>query len=593
VVDKRLGLAVLILMTAMIAACGHNGAATSSLPAVSNAAGVPRSASALGSVQVTTPPPTLYVAGTTRVNSFPLAASGTPTPSTTLFVHRLQRDGLVGIAAAPAANGGTLDVLQDYKNFAGGPGAPNSGGAYPDCRVDVYAALASGDSAAVNQVECSGSNPVGPAQLISSARGLAITRSRSGGIDWLEALAGPVQLFDNTKLVAGHNSNTAVQATAVNDPSCVTNNPSIVCDGGVEFLIPAGLTFSQLTNLSTEYFFPTGSSCGTGTPRFDVKLSDGTHTGFVNIYIGAQPNYTACPANTWTASGNLVDPNNANDKLDTSQLPSGTFYDTVSAAQSKYGAYAVQQIFFVADTSQSANQTVLLDNTAINTQTFDYETTYIADVVQRADSNGNPQGVPLQLTVGPGTPSPQPMTLKTHHGIAESGSAGHIFVTSGGPPGTGAATNGACNTMATGPAQVDNYAPNASGPTASPQQTFTIIGRVYAGAIAASPDNATLYVATCDGNGFSWVDAIVWSGASGATHPTKSIGPFSAASVTALAVDAQLNIYVGLTDNPSSGTSSAVRVFPSTFTNGSKVPTRSIAAPVPTSERITGLAVSQ
>jgi hypothetical protein len=393
-------------------------------------------------------------------------------------------------------------------------------------------------------------------------------------------------------LVAGHNSNAAAQATAVNDPSCAGNSPSIVCDGGVVFPVPAGLTFSQLTTLSTDYFFPNGSSCGAGTPRFDVKLSNGTNTGYVNVYIGPYPNYTMCAANVWTNTGNLVDPNNANDKLDTSQLPSGTFYDTVTSAQSKYGAYSVQQIFLVADTS-GGNQTVQFDNTVINTRTFDYETAYTADVVQRADTNGNPQGVPLQLTVGPVGPSPQPMTLKTHHGIAESGSQGHIFVTSGGPPGTGASTNGACNTMNNGPAQVDNYGVAASGPTAVPVQTFTIIGRVYAGAIASSPDNATLYVATCDGNGFSWVDAIVWSGASGAVHPAKSIGPFTQASVTAVAVDAQLNIYVGLTDNPSSGTSSAVRVFPSTFPNGSKVPARSISAPVPASERITGLAVSQ
>jgi len=184
----RLGFALLALMAVTVAACGHNGSATSTLPAVRDPAGTGRSASA-PFVPVVSPSPILYVSGNDRVVAFPLAASGAATPLRTLFVHRLQQDGIVGIATNSDTS---LDVLQNFRNSPTGPGTPNAAGNYPDCRVVIYPATASGDAAAMNQFSCFHS-AVGPGTAIGGVRGLGIARAPSplGAIDYLEAALPP------------------------------------------------------------------------------------------------------------------------------------------------------------------------------------------------------------------------------------------------------------------------------------------------------------------------------------------------------------------------------------------------------------------
>ncbi len=138
--------------------------------------------------------------------------------------------------------------------------------------------------------------------------------------------------------------------------------------GGINFKVPAGLTFANIQNLSTDYDF-THNSCGGGSPRFQINVAGAN----AFVYIGPPPNYTGCPPNVWTNTGNLATPASF---VDTSQLPGGTFYDTFASADAKYGSDAVTGIQLVADGGYfftDGLQIVLMDNVMINSKTYGFE----------------------------------------------------------------------------------------------------------------------------------------------------------------------------------------------------------------------------
>jgi len=168
------------------------------------------------------------------------------------------------------------------------------------------------------------------------------------------AASGYSLFGDATVVHPGHDSNTAVQLRSVGTTY-----------GGIDFATPAGMTVSQLNNLSTDYMFVAGS-CGGGGPRFQVNV------GGVNIfaYIGPPPNYTECATGTWVNSGNVLFP-----FVDTSQLPGGTFYDTWAHALVAYGSMAITGIQVVTDGGWSVGgtQTVIVDNVMINSTTYTFE----------------------------------------------------------------------------------------------------------------------------------------------------------------------------------------------------------------------------
>jgi hypothetical protein len=213
----------------------------------------------------------------------------------------------------------------------------------------------------------------------------------------------------------------------------------------------------------------------------------------------------------------------------------------------------------------------------------------LGDYVQRTNFNSAP---PYNI----GFIGPLNGAAGTHHGIAED-AGGHIFISSSsaGAPivYAGNASTAGCSPSATGAATIDNYAPGAPS-NAAPLHTFTIVGRTAAGAIALSPDNATLYVATCDTSGQLFVDSVMTPGTSGAVHPIQSIGPFGNNNVAALAVDAQGELYMGLTANDGSG-QNHVRVYELNAGSGKPAPLRILQNPIPVTanQRITGLAISQ
>jgi hypothetical protein len=187
------------------------------------------------------------------------------------------------------------------------------------------------------------------------------------------AASGYTLFGDATLFSPSKDSPTAVQLTS----TCPTGYPTCLSDSsftysGIDFEIPAGTTFAEITTLSTDYEFTSGS-CGGGSPRFEINLTDGTNSGNVFVYIGPPPNYTGCSLNVWLNTLNLA---SAANLVDTGQLPAGTFYDSYSAAQAKYGTYAVTGIQLVADGGWAVAgnvQTVLVDNVAINDTTYTFE----------------------------------------------------------------------------------------------------------------------------------------------------------------------------------------------------------------------------
>lgn len=168
-------------------------------------------------------------------------------------------------------------------------------------------------------------------------------------------------LFGDAKIVKpGNHSKHAVQLNSAPTPA-----PGY---GGIDFKVPVGLTFSGITNLSTDYNF-THNSCAVGSPRFQINILG--KNAFV--YIGPPPNYTGCSMNVWVNTGNLATPASF---VDTSQLPGGTFYDTFTSADVKYGTATVTGIQLVADGGYAftdMQQTVLIDNVMINKKTYGFE----------------------------------------------------------------------------------------------------------------------------------------------------------------------------------------------------------------------------
>jgi hypothetical protein len=141
----------------------------------------------------------------------------------------------------------------------------------------------------------------------------------------------------------------------------------------IELAVPAGLTFSGIASLATE-FNVTDDDCGGGSPRFQIQVGDKN----VFVYLGPSPTFTGCAPNTWLSSGNLVGTSDPC-RVDTSQHAPGTHCSTWAAAVALLGSQPVQAIslrvdsgwFFVPPRTQTdREQTVLVRNVTLNGRTF-------------------------------------------------------------------------------------------------------------------------------------------------------------------------------------------------------------------------------
>jgi len=185
---------------------------------------------------------------------------------------------------------------------------------------------------------------------------VAFAQSTSGA-----AAAKGYSFFGDAKLVTpGNHSPHAVLLESANAEA-----PGY---SGINFKVPSGLTFANVKTLSTDYDF-TINSCGGGSPRFQINIAGVS----AFVYIGPPPNYTGCPMNVWTNTGNLATPTSF---VDTSQLPGGTFYDTFAAADVKYGSDVVTGIQLVVDGAfffpSNPQQDVHVDNIVINSKTYTF-----------------------------------------------------------------------------------------------------------------------------------------------------------------------------------------------------------------------------
>ena len=171
--------------------------------------------------------------------------------------------------------------------------------------------------------------------------------------------------------VAGGNPGQAIQIR-----SDTTIPPSY---GGVSLALPSPIAWADLTTLSTD-FNVTDDSCGGGSPRIQVRVdtdNDGISNGSVRIALGPSPNFIGCITG-WQNTGNLVGNTDAG-RYDYSVF-GGSPFTTYSNAPASVTAGKVVSVFVVVDGSWSAaatlgdgEQTVLVDNTVVNGNVFDYE----------------------------------------------------------------------------------------------------------------------------------------------------------------------------------------------------------------------------
>ncbi|MGH3072041.1 MAG: hypothetical protein ACRDNB_07190 [Gaiellaceae bacterium] len=178
--------------------------------------------------------------------------------------------------------------------------------------------------------------------------------------------------------LAADDGSTTFGGATVDDgvATLVANTGNTAADddfSGVTVPVPTGLTFGQITQLSTD-FNVTDDDCGAGSPRFQIKVGGKN----VFVYLGPAGTFTGCEKDTWLSSGNLVGTSDAC-RVDTSQFAGGTQCSTWAAAVTLLGSQAVEGVSLVVDASWAGGtnpafadkeQTVLVRNVALNDKTF-------------------------------------------------------------------------------------------------------------------------------------------------------------------------------------------------------------------------------
>lgn len=142
--------------------------------------------------------------------------------------------------------------------------------------------------------------------------------------------------------------------------------------GGFVIVHNFGGILDQVTTLATRYNIQAGD-CGGGSPRFSLTASNATQTHEIFVYIGPFPNFTGCTTGSTQSTGNFAT-DSAGLRWDTSQLCSGTFYNSYSGAKACADSfsYTISSIFLVTDGAWSSGgatsgtQTVLFSKIQVN-----------------------------------------------------------------------------------------------------------------------------------------------------------------------------------------------------------------------------------
>lgn len=151
---------------------------------------------------------------------------------------------------------------------------------------------------------------------------------------------------------------------------CLADNALTVA--GVTFKAPnRKLTFADIYKLSASYKIKQGD-CGGGSPRFSIGIDtdgDGSADGDVFVYIGPAPEFTACPADAWDITGNLINDTDARFEISQFIQENALTYLTYQEASSFLGDIAHQSVVYillVADGGWEEDQVILVDNVQVN-----------------------------------------------------------------------------------------------------------------------------------------------------------------------------------------------------------------------------------
>jgi hypothetical protein len=187
--------------------------------------------------------------------------------------------------------------------------------------------------------------------------------------------AAPALAADGSTTFGGATVDKGVATLVANTGNTSTTDDS----SGVTVPVPTGLTFGQITHLSTD-FHVTDDDCGAGSPRFQIMI------GGQNVFVALGPGgtLTGCDKNAWLSSGNLTQAQAGECRVDTSKFPGGKQCSSWAEAVALLGSQPVQSVSLLVDASWAGStnpaftdkeQTVLVRNVKLNDKTYFVPTT--------------------------------------------------------------------------------------------------------------------------------------------------------------------------------------------------------------------------
>jgi hypothetical protein len=219
------------------------------------------------------------------------------------------------------------------------------------------------------------------------------------------ATVGAIALFGSAVSSAAPAYTLIGAATVASESVTLVSNtadvPTTNDASAVSFTDTGVTTFGSLMNLGAD-FNVTDDDCAGGSPRFTLAI--GGKNLFVNL--GPVPSFTGCTANTWTSTGNLIE--STETRFDLSQF-GGPFYGTYAEALALLGGQTVTNITLVADSGWAfadGEQTVLVDNVAINGTTFTFAAPATATPTATATSTAVATATPSATAVPTTTATP-------------------------------------------------------------------------------------------------------------------------------------------------------------------------------------------
>jgi hypothetical protein len=191
----------------------------------------------------------------------------------------------------------------------------------------------------------------------------------AGGADYRAAIRPPINADGSSNWSAKSKGGIPVQ-WAVEERTTAAKFKSTAGQpySFVRFQPSGGLTFNDVTTLSTVYAFSEGN-CGGGSLRWQVR-TDSTHTLFV--YYGDAPNFTDCTTNSQSGANLLAAPAVNDLRFDLTQY-GGPFYGSYQQAKDTMGNLPITSLALIIDSYWFAgNQVLTVSDTTVNDSSYDF-----------------------------------------------------------------------------------------------------------------------------------------------------------------------------------------------------------------------------